>query len=188
MLPMMALALVCVNDTDAPLRSGLARCEQTEREPRRGLHAVLERRNEIILPRDHGISASSLIRNLCLDKLRQQHQRLLPAKNTCLRRDDIWQPLLHDVHLGPDRDLLQAHLTFISPGRFGSSNLSVQRIRSCGTSSRYSPPKEWLLPEVKLVNDILYVPPTRGSMWWTLPVKPFGGSHLAIASASRNAR
>ena len=31
-------------------------------------------------------------------------------------------------------------VTFISPGRFGSSNLSVQRRRSFGTSSRYSPP------------------------------------------------
>ena len=26
------------------------------------------------------------------------------------------------------------------------------------------PPKEWLLPVVKLVNDILYVPPTLASM------------------------
>ena len=43
----------------------------------------------------------------------------------------------------------------ISPGRFGSSNLSVWRMRSFGVSSRYSPPNEWLLPVVKLVNDIL---------------------------------
>ena len=42
--------------------------------------------------------------------------------------------------------------------------------------------------EVKLVNDILYVPPTRASIWWTLPVKPFGGSHLAMALGSMNAR
>ena len=54
-----------------------------------------------------------------------------------------------------DREWSVPTVTFISPGRFGSSNRSVQRMRSCGTSSRYPPPKEWLLPEVKLVNDIL---------------------------------
>src|SRR5262249_19790018 len=61
-------------------------------------------------------------------------------------------------------------------------------MRSCGTSSTYRPPKEWLWPVVKFVNDILCVPPTLASSWWTLPVKPFGGNHLAIASGSRNAR
>src|SRR6266516_1776751 len=61
-------------------------------------------------------------------------------------------------------------------------------MRSCGTSSRYCPPKEWLLPVLKFVNDIRCVPPTLASSWWTLPVKPFGGSHLAKASGSRNAR
>ena len=35
----------------------------------------------------------------------------------------------------------------------------------CGTNSRYSPPKELLLPEPKLVNDILKVPPTLASKW-----------------------
>jgi len=33
---------------------------------------------------------------------------------------------------------------------------------------------------VKLVKDILKVPPTLASKWWTLQVKPLGGSHLAI--------
>src|SRR5262249_19599116 len=61
-------------------------------------------------------------------------------------------------------------------------------MRSCGTSSTYRPPKEWLWSVVKFVNDILCVPPTLASSWWTLPVKPFGGNHLAIASGSRNAR
>ena len=42
-----------------------------------------------------------------------------------------------------------------SPLRFGSSNSSVWRMRSLGVSSRYFPPKEWLCPVVKLVNDIL---------------------------------
>jgi hypothetical protein len=37
------------------------------------------------------------------------------------------------------------------------------------------------------VVDDFSIPPTSASSWWTLPVKPFGGSHLAIASGSRNA-
>ena len=78
-------------------------------------------------------------------------------------------------------------VTCISPGRFGSSNWSVYRIRSCGVSSTYLPPKAWLLPVPKFVNDIRYPPPTRASIWWTLPVKPCGGIHLAIASGSRKA-
>src|SRR5258707_13745652 len=41
-------------------------------------------------------------------------------------------------------------VTCISPGRFGSSNLSVWRMRSYGTSSRYFPPNEWLWPVAKL--------------------------------------
>jgi hypothetical protein len=42
----------------------------------------------------------------------------------------------------PTETFFNVTVTRISPGRFGSSNLSVQRIRSWGTSSRYSPPKE----------------------------------------------
>ena len=71
-------------------------------------------------------------------------------------------------------------LTEFSPGRFGSSNLSVKRNRSYGTNSRYSPPNEVLFPVVKFVKDILYVPPTFASMWWTMQVKPLGGNHLAM--------
>ena len=56
-------------------------------------------------------------------------------------------------------------VTCISPGRFGSSKVSVWRIRSCGTSSTYFPPNEWLWPVVKFVNDILNVPPTLASRW-----------------------
>src|SRR5215813_6275954 len=61
-------------------------------------------------------------------------------------------------------------------------------MRSFGVSSAYVPPKECDRPLAKCVNDIRYPPPTRASISWTLPVKPCGGSHLAIASGSRNAR
>ena len=48
--------------------------------------------------------------------------------------------------------------------------------------------REWPLPVEKLVNDIRNVPPTTGSIECTRQVKPCGGSHLAMASASRKAR
>ena len=47
---------------------------------------------------------------------------------------------------------------------------------------------EWAVFCKLKVPLYLYVPPTSAFMWWTLPVKPCGGSHFAIASASRNAR
>lgn len=44
-------------------------------------------------------------------------------------------------------------------------------------------------PEQKIVHrDEADEPPTRASMRCTLPVNPFGGSHLDMASGSRNAR
>jgi hypothetical protein len=39
--------------------------------------------------------------------------------------NDIRQPLLHDVQLGPLDTFFKVIVVFISPGRFGSSNLSV---------------------------------------------------------------
>jgi hypothetical protein len=42
----------------------------------------------------------------------------------------------------------------ISPGRLGSSNLSVYRNSSLGTSSRNAPPKAWDRPVAKFVKDI----------------------------------
>ena len=79
-------------------------------------------------------------------------------------------------------------VTSIVPGRFGSSNTSVWRMRSFGTSSRYSPPNEFEPPLPKFVNDIRKRPPTRASSAWTVQVKPYGGSHRTIASGSRKAR
>ena len=47
---------------------------------------------------------------------------------------------------------------------------------------------EWLLPPLKLVNVMRYLPPTFASSLCTVQVKPFGGSHFASAAASRKAR
>jgi hypothetical protein len=64
---------------------------------------------------------------------------------------------------GPTGTFLNEIVVRISPGRFGSSNLSVWRIRSCGVSSRFSPPKECDPPAVEFVNDIRQLPPKRAS-------------------------
>src|SRR5262245_61405870 len=50
---------------------------------------------------------SHLIRNLGLDELRQQDERLLPAEIARLGGNDSGHPLLHDRQLGPARHLLQ---------------------------------------------------------------------------------
>src|SRR5437870_5908727 len=47
------------------------------------------------------------IRNFRLDQLRQLREGLLPAEIARLRRNDLGNAFLHDVQLGPARDLLQ---------------------------------------------------------------------------------
>jgi hypothetical protein len=54
----------------------------------------------------------------------------------------------------PTITFLISTVTVIVPGG-PPSNLSVWRMRWFGTSSRYSPPNEWLEPVERLVNDIL---------------------------------
>ena len=61
---------------------------------------------------------------------------------------------LHDGQVCATGDRAQRVATCISPGRCGSSNVSVYLIRSCGVSSTYVPPKAWVVPERKLVNDM----------------------------------
>ena len=88
----------------------------------------------------------------------------------------------------PQKTSASVTVTSMAPGRLGSSKRSVCRMRRPGTSSRYSPPNEWLRPVVKFLNDILNVPPTLASRRSTLHVNPCGGSHLTTASGSRKAR
>ena len=45
--------------------------------------------------------------NLSLDELRQKSERFLPTETASLRRNDIWQPFLHDAQLGSAGHLLQ---------------------------------------------------------------------------------
>lgn len=79
-------------------------------------------------------------------------------------------------------------VTSILPGRSGASNTSVWRIRSFGTSSRYSPPNVCEPPVHKFVKAIRRRPPTCASSACTVQVKPYGGSQRTIASGSRKAR
>jgi hypothetical protein len=55
----------------------------------------------------------------------------------------------------PPETFLSQTEVIISPGKLGSSNLSVYFMNSLGLSSRYFPPKECPLPVEKLMNDIL---------------------------------
>src|SRR3954468_18153187 len=50
----------------------------------------------------------------------------------------------------PTRTFRSVMLVRISPGKFGSSKRSVCTTRSPGTSSRNSPPNEWLCPVERL--------------------------------------
>src|SRR3989338_133540 len=75
----------------------------------------------------------------------------------------------------------------ISPCKLGSSNLSVYFKNSFGFSSRYVPPNECPLPVEKLMNDILYDPPTFTSILWTVQTNPYGGIQDASASDCVNA-
>ena len=78
---------------------------------------------------------SSLVANVRFDKLRQQPERFLPPQIACLRGNHVGHALLDNVEFGSQGDLLKPddHLDFA--GQAGSSNLSVYRMTSCGTSS-----------------------------------------------------
>ena len=107
-----------------------------------------------------------LLGNLGFDEFSQKNERLLPAKIASLGGYDSGHALLHDAQLSPTRNLLQvdSHLQQARQVRVVKP-VRVADGRSFGTNSRYSPPKEWLLPVVKLQKDILKLPPTFGSMW-----------------------
>ena len=126
---------------------------------------------------EHPTTDDWLSPNLCLHQLCQQNQRLLPAEIAGFRRNDVRHGFLHDVQLRPQRDLLQ---------RNGDLDLALQVgiVEPVGVANafvRYQlkvrAGEGMALPVPKLVNDILKVPPSFGSMWCTLPVKPLGGNH-----------
>src|SRR5690606_1278767 len=76
----------------------------------------------------------------------------------------------------------------ISPGKLGSSKVSVYLINSLGFISRYVPPKEWPFPVLKLIKVILNLPSTLKSICCTVHKKPYGGNQNEFATGSANAR
>ena len=130
--------------------------------------------------------------NLRFHQLREQRQRFLPAKGARLGRDDIRQPRCTMFTSVPTMTFFSVTVTTISPARFGSSKRSVQRIRSLGTSSRYSPPKVALArreirkrhlvgatdPHVRMVHSagesVWRQPPTMASGVEKSAVDPLG--------------
>src|SRR5262249_43439279 len=64
---------------------------------------------------------SHLIRNLGLDELRQQDERLLPAKIARLGGNDSGHPSWTTVNSVPHDTIFKVTVVTISPGKFGSS-------------------------------------------------------------------
>jgi hypothetical protein len=60
-----------------------------------------------------------------LDEAGEISRRILRAEMARFHQDGVGKTLLHDVQLGADGYLLSATITWISPGKLGSSNLSV---------------------------------------------------------------
>src|SRR5690606_8604881 len=87
----------------------------------------------------------------------------------------------------PQETLFSRIVVVVSPGRLGSSNLSVYRINSLGLISTNSPPKECPLPVLKLVKVILNLPPWRKSICCTVHKKPYGGYQYEFATGSAKA-
>ena len=136
---------------------------------------------------EHPTTDDWLSPNLCLHQLCQQNQRFLPAEIAGFRRNDVRHRFQHDVQLRPQRDFLPRNRDLDLALQFGI----VKPVGVANAFVRYQlkerAGKGMALAVPKLVNDILKVPPTFGSMWCTLPLKPFSRSHFGLASASRNA-
>jgi hypothetical protein len=75
-------------------------------------------------------------RDLGFDELREQGERLLPAEIAGLRGMAASSPSWTTVSSVPKDIFFSDTVVCISPGMVGSSNVSVLRMRSCGTSSR----------------------------------------------------
>jgi hypothetical protein len=71
------------------------------------------------------LDPDALLIDLGLDEPCQVSQRLLPTEITGLGWNDVRHACLRDIQLGADRYFFNVTVTCISPGRLGSSNLSV---------------------------------------------------------------
>jgi hypothetical protein len=63
--------------------------------------------------------------NLRFDEFREKDQRFLPAHVTGFQREYVRETSCTTVISVPHDTFLNVTVTWISPGRFGSSNLSV---------------------------------------------------------------
>jgi hypothetical protein len=87
-----------------------------------------------------------------LDEAGEISQRILPAEIARFHRDGVGKTFLHDIQLGADGYLLERHRHLDFARQIGILE-SVRVVQTL--SSKYFPPKEWLMPVVKLRNDIL---------------------------------
>jgi hypothetical protein len=63
--------------------------------------------------------------DLRFDETGKVSQRLLPAETARFCRNGVGYAFLHDVDVGADETFFSSTVTCISPGKLGSSNLSV---------------------------------------------------------------
>ena len=95
-------------------------------------------------------------------------------------------PAAH-IELGTAGDLLQINGRLDFARQVWVVKLVAERMRSLSISSRYSPPKETRAGGEVSERHLKAATDFRVEVV-DLQVNPLGGSHLALASASRNAR
>jgi len=95
-----------------------------------------------------------LLLDLGLDELGQQGQGLFPPEIAGLGGDRAGYAFLHDGQLRADGNLFQGDRRLHLTGQVRVVELAVWRMRVFGTSSRNSPPNEWLCPVVRFVKGI----------------------------------
>ena len=96
-----------------------------------------------------------LIGNFCFDKFRQQGQRFLPAEIASLDRNRCGYPFLRDVQLGSAEYLLQGNRRLHFAGQVRIVEFVGVTEALAGRQFEIGSAEGWLVPVVKLVNDIL---------------------------------
>ncbi len=128
-------------------------------------------------------------RNVRLDQLGQRDERLLPAQVAHLDGNHLGDAFLHDGHARcRTTPAVSVTVVFMVPGRFGSSNARVVGDALAGHQLQVLAAERVAVAGAKVGEGHAPAPPTTGSMLWTLPVKPKGGSQRSKASGSTKAR
>ena len=129
-----------------------------------------------------------LIWNLGFDELRQQRERFLPAEVARLRRYDARQAFLHNVQLRPAGYFFERYRRLHFSGQIRVIEFVCVANVLVWLQLDISPAEGMALAGSEIRKRHLVGATDLCIHLMNLSVNPFGGSHLAIASASRNAR